>query len=84
MTTQNNTHYQPKDNKELVIIAFQHLNTYKRARARADFERKEGNRDAADIWELRKFRAIDGLELSLRAIQKGLRNISEDTEDESE
>jgi hypothetical protein len=78
------TNYQPKDNKELLQMAFAHINAYKRARARADYDRKEGKRESADIWELKKFRAIDGLELTLRAIQKDLREISEDTDDESE
>jgi hypothetical protein len=84
MTLTQINHYQTKDNKELLTIAFQHINAYKRSRALADYNRKEGNRDKADIHELKRFRAIDGLELTMRAIQKGLREINEDTEDESE
>ena len=75
---------QPKDKRELLQMAFAHINAYKRARARADYDRKEGKRDSADVWELKKFRSIDGLELTLRAIQKDLREMGEDTDDESE
>jgi hypothetical protein len=77
----NNT-YKPKDNQELISIAFRHINEYKRARALADYERLQGNREKADKWELKRFRHIDGLELAMRAIQKGVREISEDTDEE--
>lgn len=72
----------PKDNQELIGIAFRHINEYKRARALADHERLQGNREKADRWELKRFRHIDGLELAMRAIQKGLREITEDTDEE--
>lgn len=75
------TQEQPKDNKELISICFGHINSYKRARALADYNRLNGNRDKADVYELKKYRHIDGLELALRAIQKGLRQIEEDTEE---
>jgi hypothetical protein len=74
--------YQTKDNRELMTICFSHINGYKRARALADYNRLQGNRDKADAYELKRFRHIDGLELALRAIQKGLREIGEDSDED--
>lgn len=72
--------FQNKDNKEIMGIAFMHINGYKRARALADYNRIQGRKDKADLYELKRFRHIDGLELALRAIQKGLREIEDDND----
>lgn len=81
-TYQNNTNpltnFRTSENKELINIAFAHINGYKKARATADRLRREGKQEQAVSWELTKFREIDGLELALRAIQKGLRTLDED------
>jgi hypothetical protein len=74
--------YKTKDSRELITIAFTHINSYKRARALADYNRLQGNREKADQYELKRFRHIDGLELALRAIQKGLREIGEDIDED--
>ena len=63
--------------QDLVTKAFSYLNAYKRHRALTQINRLEGNRDQANFHELKQYQFIDSLELSLRAIQKGLRDMKE-------
>jgi hypothetical protein len=56
--------------QDLIKEAFNQLNSYKRHRAKTGIARKEKNEDKAQYHELRQYRAIDELELALRAIQR--------------
>lgn len=70
-----------KTNIDLIGISFTNINAYKRHRALAESSRREGDTDNAIYHELKQYKTIDGLELSLRAIQRGLRDVSELSED---
>lgn len=57
--------------QDLIKEAFNQLNDYKRHRAKTNIARaKEKNEDKAQYHELRQYKAIDELELALRAIQR--------------
>lgn len=71
-----------KTNMDLIGLAFKYINAYKRHRALAESARKDGSTDKAIYHELKQYKYIDSLELALRAIQKGLREIDELAEDD--
>ena len=71
-----------KTNMDLIGLAFKDINAYKRHRALAESSRKDGKTDKAIYHELKQYKHIDSLELALRAIQKGLREIDELAEDD--
>ena len=64
-------------NQELVKKAFTYLNAFKRHRALEQINRQDGNHDQGNYHELKAYQLFDNLELSLRAIQKGLRDVKE-------
>lgn len=59
--------------EELIKDAFKYLNTYKRFRAMNDSARSRGNNTEAEGLELKMYKAIDQLELTLRGIQRAER-----------
>lgn len=65
-------------NKDLVSQCFFYLNGFKRHRALANIKRLEGDHEKANYHELKQYQLFDSLELGLRAVQKGLRQIEED------
>jgi len=71
-----------KTNMDLIGLAFKNINAYKRHRVLAESARRDGNTEKAIYHELKRYQYIDSLELTLRAIQKGLREIDELTEDD--
>lgn len=71
-----------KTNIDLIGLAFKNINGFKRHRSLAETSRQEGNTDRAIYHELKQYKFIDGLELTLRAIQKGLRELDELAEDD--
>lgn len=62
---------------DLTSQAFRYINSYKRHRTLAEAARCDGNTDKAIYHELKQYKCFDGLELTLRAIQKGFREIDE-------
>jgi hypothetical protein len=64
---------------DLIGLCFQYLNSFKRHRALEQVKRKEGQHDQANYHELQQYKMIDQLELALRAIQKGQREIDEES-----
>ncbi len=74
--------FQRKSNMGLVHTAFRNVNSFKRHRALAEIARKDGNRDKAQYHELKMYKEFDELELALRAIQKGIRELDELTDDD--
>ena len=89
MTTSNNNSANnsntggPRSNRDLVGMAFRSLNSYKRHRALAESARKDNRTEKAIFHDLKQYKDIDSLELALRAIQKGLREL-EELNDESD
>lgn len=77
----NNGTNERKSNMDLIGICFRNINAYKRHRTLAEESRKKCDTDNAIYNELKQFKCIDSLELALRAIQKGLRDVSEVSED---
>lgn len=69
---------QSMTNQELISQCFYYLNSFKRHRALENIKRLEGDRDGANFHELKQYQFIDSLELGLRAVQKGAREISEE------
>lgn len=63
---------------ELFKNSFYYLNSFKRHRALANMSRLEGNMEKANRHELKSYQFIDSLELSLRALQKGHRELDEE------
>lgn len=61
---------------ELISQCFYYLNSFKRHRALMHIKRLENNRDLANYHELKQYQFLDSLELGLRAIQKGARDIN--------
>ena len=78
MSTNNNTN-QPEamGNQELIKKCFYYLNSFKRHRALEQIARFEGDRDQANFHGLKQYQFIDSLELGMRAIQKGLRDVND-------
>jgi len=62
---------------DLMKEAFDNLNGFKRSRALEQVEREKGHINNASGHKLRQYEYIDKLELSLRAIQKEIRNTQE-------
>jgi hypothetical protein len=54
----------------LIKDAFKHLNTFKRFRAMHDTATTKGDMRAAEELELKMYKSIDQLELSIRGIQR--------------
>ena len=77
----NNNNNGRKSNIDLIGICFKNINAYKRHRALAESARRDGDMDKAIYHELKQYKNIDGLELALRAIQSGLRDVAELSED---
>ena len=63
---------------ELIHKCFFYLNSFKRHRALAEIKRQEKDYEKANFHTLKQYQFIDALELGLRAIQKGQRDIEED------
>lgn len=82
--TNNQTNNQEMTQSELFKQAFYYLNTYKRHRALAQIAHQDGNRDKKNFHDLKQYQTIDGLELALRALQKGHRDLQAELEDESQ
>lgn len=70
-------------NQDLISKCFFYLNSFKRHRALANIKRLEGDRQQAEYHELKQYQFSDSLELGLRAIQKGMRDL-EEVESDSE
>lgn len=68
--------------RELITQMFGHLNSFKRHRALKHMNRIKGERELASFHELKEYQMIDALELSLRAVQKGVRVLTEQDEEE--
>lgn len=68
-------------NEELTKDAFKHLNNYKRYRALHETATQRTNIQEAVKLELLMYKSIDQLELSLRGIQKHIRNTEQESED---
>ena len=64
--------------QELVGKCFLYLNSFKRHRALANIRRLEGDMQTANHHELKTYQLVDSLELGLRALQKGMRDIGEE------
>lgn len=62
------------DPQKLIKEAFGHLNAFKRARTLANQARMSGAHEQAKEYELQCYQRFDALELSLRAVQRGLYN----------
>jgi hypothetical protein len=62
-------------NQELITQCFYYLNSFKRHRALENIKNHARDRDAAVFHKLKQYEFIDSLELGLRAIQKGQREI---------
>lgn len=56
---------------------FYYINSFKRHRALAHINRIEGKRENANYHDLKTYQFMDTLELALRAIQKGVRELEE-------
>ena len=63
--------------QDLIQKAFAYLNSYKRHRALSHIKRLEGDKTGAQFHQLKEYQFIDSLELALRAIQKGARDMEE-------
>lgn len=63
--------------KELLSQCFYYINSFKRHRALAHIKRIEGKKDDANYHDLKTYQFMDTLELGLRAIQKGVRDLEE-------
>lgn len=72
-----------KTNIDLIGLSFRNINGFKRHRALADSARQDGNMDRAIYHELKQYKYIDSLELTIRAIQKGLREVEELEEEDN-
>lgn len=81
VTVNNNGIHERKSNTDLIGLSFKYINSYKRHRALAEDARGNGDTSKAIYHELKQYKEVDGLELALRAIQKGLREINEVTDD---
>lgn len=69
-------------NEDLIGKCFYYINSFKRHRALAHIRRIEGDSERAIYHELKQYQFIDSLELALRAIQKGAREIDDFLEGE--
>lgn len=69
---------------ELFKQAFYYLNSFKRHRALAKISHQEGNRERRQYNELKAYEFIDSLELALRALQKGHRDLQAEMEESGE
>lgn len=77
----NNATHTNSCNLDTVGLAFKYLNAFKRNRALAEAARQENDMSKAIYNELKQYKNLDGLELALRAIQKGLRELDEVSDD---
>lgn len=68
--------------QELIGKAFKYWNNLKRHRALADIKALEGEREQSNYHRLRMYQNGDQLELALRAIQTGQREIDEEGDEE--
>lgn len=66
---------------DLFKEAFYYVNSFKRHRALATIAKQKGDRDKQNYHSLKQYEFFDQLELALRALQKGHRDL---TEEESE
>lgn len=66
--------------EELFKQAFYYLNSFKRHRALEQIKQHEGDRQAVQFNQLKQYQFIDSLELALRALQSGHRNMTEAAE----
>lgn len=71
---------QEKSQMDLIKIAFKNLNAFKRVRALENIEKGNKDYNKAQYYKLRQYELIDELELALRAIQSGQRNLEDDNE----
>lgn len=69
------------DNQDLITKAFHYLNSFKRHRALHQIKRMDKEHDKANYHELKMYQLIDGLELALRAVQRGVRELDEGNEE---
>jgi hypothetical protein len=63
---------------ELFKEAFYYVNSFKRHRALATIEKQKGNREKQNFHTLKQYEFFDQLELALRALQKGHRDLTEE------
>jgi hypothetical protein len=64
--------------QDLIKRAFTYLNSFKRHRALEKMKRYDKEFEKATYHQLKQYEMFDNLELTLRAIQKGEREINED------
>lgn len=65
-------------NQELISKCFYYINGFKRHRALAQIRKQEGKFDKSIYHELKSYQLLDSLELTLRAVQKGVRELGDD------
>lgn len=58
-----------KTSLEMVEVTFNHLNSFKRYRAKANHKRNERNVTSENFNLLKAYESIDALELALRGLQ---------------
>jgi hypothetical protein len=69
---------------ELFKEAFYYANSFKRHRALATIAKQKGERDTQNYHNLKQYEFFDQLELALRALQKGHRDLQAEMQEESE
>lgn len=70
------------NSRDLINKAFKAWNSAKRALTLADIAKSEGRHDDATRYELEFYKQCSRLELALRAIQKGIRDLESDMSDD--
>ncbi|AZS49257.1 hypothetical protein BpsS140_00066 [Bacillus phage vB_BpsS-140] len=73
----NNTTKTRRSNEELLKLAFDNMNSFKRHRALAEDCRRSGDTTTAIFHELKQYKHIDSVELAMRAIQSALRGFDQ-------
>lgn len=64
---------QNKTQSELVNLGFTYANSFKRHRALAQIKKYEGDTDQSNYHNMKTYEMFDNLELTLRAIQRGMK-----------
>lgn len=73
-TTVTSSQEERKSQQELIRIAFNNLNAYKRHRTLARIEKRNNDYAKANFHQVKANENFEELELALRAIQYGERN----------
>lgn len=73
-----------KSNGDLIKQTFRHWNSMKRDLALAEIAREEGRFEDAKNHELKFYKTAYKMELSLRAVQRGVFNLEDMINDDNE